>query len=171
MYYFWSTLLVLLNTLWLGLTLVALPGNWLIVISTVLFAWWRWQSRPFSIAVLVVIVILAIAGELIEFFSGAFGVKKTGGSRLSALGAVLGAITGAILGTFLIPVPLFGTLIGGCGGACAGAICLELAAGRKLKAAAVSGLGAGLGQFLGLNAKVLLGVGIWLIAAVAAFVP
>lgn len=171
MFYLWASLLVLLNAFWLMLGLFALPGNWLIVISTVLFAWWQWDSKPFSIATLVIIVVLAIAGELIEFFAGALGAKTTGGSRRSALGAILGGIAGAITGTFLIPVPPLGTLIGACIGACIGALCMELTTGRKLKEAAVSGLGAGLGQFLGVNAKFLLGIAIWLIVAIAAFIP
>lgn len=169
--YLWATLLVLLNSIWLVLGLFALPGNWLIVISTLLFAWWQWDSKPFSISTLVFIVVLALLGELIEFFAGALGAKTTGGSRRSALGAIAGAITGAILGTVALPVPLFGTLIGACIGACIGALCMELTTGRKLKEAAVSGLGAGLGQFLGVNAKFLLGIAIWLMVAIAAFIP
>jgi hypothetical protein len=41
MIYFLSLLLVLLNAVWLVLVFFALPGNWLIVISTCVFAWWR----------------------------------------------------------------------------------------------------------------------------------
>lgn len=41
MVYVWSILLILLNAVWLALVVFGLPGNWLIVISTYLFAWWR----------------------------------------------------------------------------------------------------------------------------------
>ena len=33
-------ILILLNLLWLPLVLFGLPGNWLMVLSTSLFAWW-----------------------------------------------------------------------------------------------------------------------------------
>lgn len=170
-FYVWSTLLVLLNTVWLALTLVGLPGNWLIIVSTVLFAWWHRDTAPFSIATLIVIIILAIAGELLEFFAGGLGARKAGGSRRSAIGAILGAVTGTVVGTFVIPLPFFGTLIGACAGACIGALCLELTAGRDLKQAAVSGLGAGVAELLAINAKLLLGLAIWLIVAIAVFLP
>jgi len=40
MLYVESSILVLLNLLWLALVLFGLPGNWLMVLSTSLFAWW-----------------------------------------------------------------------------------------------------------------------------------
>jgi hypothetical protein len=45
MIYLWATLLVLLNTLWLGCSLFYLPGNWLMIITTVFFAWWQAERR------------------------------------------------------------------------------------------------------------------------------
>jgi uncharacterized protein YqgC (DUF456 family) len=167
----WAILLVLLNTLWLGCSLFYLPGNWLIVITTILFAWWQAEKDIFSIAVLVVIVLLAVLGEIIEFSAGFLGVKTAGGSRRASITAVLGAITGAILATFLIPIPIIGTLLGACGGACAGAGLAELSTGRERKASIASGISAGLAQFLGLHLKILIGVIIYLIVALAAFIP
>jgi len=171
MIYLWAILLVLLNTLWLGCSLFYLPGNWLIVITTVFFAWWQAERDMFSIAVLVVIVLLAVLGEIIEFTAGFLGVKTAGGSRRASIAAVVGAITGAILATFLIPLPIIGTLLGACGGACIGAGLVELGSGRERKASVVSGISAGLAQFLGLNLKILIGVIIYLIVALAAFIP
>ena len=63
MLYVWSIFLVF-----------GLPGNWLIVIGTCLFAWWRWEDKVFSIYTLI-----AIAG-LGEFF---------GITSKSALGVVI----------------------------------------------------------------------------------
>ena len=39
MLYFWLTILTFCNTVWLGLNFLALPGNWLMVITSCLFAW------------------------------------------------------------------------------------------------------------------------------------
>jgi uncharacterized protein YqgC (DUF456 family) len=167
--YFWSTLLVLLNACWLVLVIFGLPGNWLIVISTCLFAWWWADEEVFSIYALLVITILAVLGELVEFFAGAGGAKRAGASWCGSLGALVGAITGAVIGTFVIP--FFGTIIGACIGAGLGAWGLELSAGRAMKKSIRSGVGAGLGEFLGITTKFALGVIIWLIVVVAAFWP
>lgn len=167
----YSISLVTMNLIWLGLAFFALPGNWLIVITTCLFTWWRWDDGLFSIISLAVIIVLALLGELIEFLSGMTAARKAGGSRRSALGAIIGAIAGALIGTVFIPVPLLGTLIGaGCGAGC-GAWALELSGGKSMDKSVRIGVGAGLGQFLGAVSKIALGIVIWLIVAVAVFWP
>ena len=171
MLYLWLILLVILNACWLILVIFALPGNWLIVISTCLFAWWRAEDGVFSIYTLAVITILAVLGEIIEFLAGAGGAKKAGASWLGSIGALAGAITGAVVGTFAIPVPFIGTLIGACAGAGFGAIALEMLSGQKFKESFHFGVGASLGEFIGITGKMALGCLIWLIVAVAAFWP
>ncbi len=171
MLYLWSILLVLVNAVWFGLVLFGLPGNWLIVISTCLFAWWQWEAKVFSIYTLIAIVVLAIIGELFEFFGGMRGARKSGASRLGSVAALAGAITGAILGTFLIPILLLGTLIGACIGAGLGALVTEFVRGKELKESARHAVGAGLGEFLGITSKFTIGIVIWLIVAVAVFWP
>ena len=171
MLYFWAILLILLNAVWLALVPFALPGNWLIVITTSLFAWWHAEDGVFSIYTLIAIAILALLGELFEFFGGMGGAKKAGARFRGSLGALIGAITGAVLGTFLIPVPLLGTLLGSCIGAGLGTWIFELSAGRQIQGSFRLGFGAGLGQFLGTTTKFAIGVLIWLIVALAAFWP
>ena len=68
MHYLLLILLILLNAVWLVLVIFGLPGNWLIVISTALFAWWRWDDGVFSIYTLIILVVLAVLGEVLEFF-------------------------------------------------------------------------------------------------------
>ena len=171
MLYLWSIVLILLNALCLVLVLFGLPGNWLIVILTGLFAWWHAEDSIFSIYTLLAITVLAILGELVELFAGLAGAKRAGAGLPGSLGALAGAIAGAVLGTFLIPVPLLGTLIGSCIGAAVGACVLELFGGRRMKDSARLGVGAGIGRFLGTTVKFALGALIWLIVAVAAFWP
>jgi hypothetical protein len=171
MIYLWAILLVLLNTIWLGLSIFYLPGNWLMVITAVLFAWWQADKHMLGMPVLVAIVLLAVLGEIVEFTAGFLGVRTSGGSKRASIAAVAGAITGAIVATFLIPVPIISTLLGACGGACIGAGLVELSTGRERKSSVVSGISAGLAQFLGLNLKILIGVIIYLIVALAAFIP
>jgi len=171
MLYLWSTLLIILNTFWLALVPFALPGNWLIVITTALFAWWHAEDRIFSIYTLVAITILALLGELVEFFGGVVGAKKAGARFLGSLGALIGAIAGAIIGTFVIPIPLLGTLLGSCAGAAILACVFEVSGGRRLEDTVNLGVGAGLGRFLGATSKIAIGLLIWLIVALAAFWP
>jgi uncharacterized protein YqgC (DUF456 family) len=162
-------MLVLLNAFWLLLVPFTLPGNWLIVITTVLFAWWRAEDKVFSPYTLVVITLLALLGELVEFFGGVIGAKKAGARFLGSLGAILGAIIGAIIGTFVFPI--LGTILGSCAGAAIGACALEVAGGRRMEDTINLGIGAGLGHFFGTTAKMALGILIWFIVAVAAFYP
>jgi len=171
MLYLWLTILILLNVVWLATVPFALPGNWLIVITTSLFAWWRWDDGVFSPYTLIAITVLALLGELIELFAGMGGARRAGAGLHGSIGAFIGALTGAVLGTLLIPVPFLGTVIGACLGAGLGAGTFELSAGRPINKSLHLGLGAGLGQFLGAITKIGIGLLIWLIVAVAAFWP
>jgi uncharacterized protein YqgC (DUF456 family) len=167
--YLWASLLILTNAAWLVLDLLGLPGNWLMVAGTLLVAWL--QPGMFSVPTLVAVVVVAAAGELLELLSGALGARKGGAGRRGAAGALLGGFVGAIVGTFMIPVPVVGSLIGACAGACLGAWSLEVSGGRDVGESFRAGVGAGVGRALGTLVKLAAGVLLWLIIAVAAFVP
>ena len=171
MLYLLLILLILLNVIWLLLVLFGLPGNWLIVISTCLFAWWRWEYGVFSIYTLITIVVLAILGELFEFFGSMHGAKRAGASWQGSVAAIVGAVAGAVIGTFLIPILLLGTVLGACIGAGLATWSLELSHGRKMDESVRCAVSAGLGELLGITAKIAVGIIIWLIVAVAAFWP
>lgn len=171
MLYLLLILLILLNVVWLVLVVFGLPGNWLIVISTCLFAWWRWEDGFFSIYTLIAIVVLAVLGELFEFLGGMHGAKRAGASWQGSIAAIAGAITGAIIGTFLIPILLFGTVLGACIGAGLATWSLELSRGRKMDESIRCAVSAGLGELLGITAKVTVGIIICVIVAIAAFWP
>lgn len=177
MIYLWALLLIVLNTVWLALSLIGLPGNWLMVISAALMSWLLYRSDPAAGALmiglwtLVATVVLAGLGELLEFLASAVGSKRAGGTRWGAAGALVGGVIGGVVGTFVLPMPVLGTLIGTCGGAAAGAAFLELATGREFGFAVKSGTGAGVGRLAGTLAKTSVGLVIWLMLAVAAFCP
>ena len=171
MVYLWSTILVSLNAGWLVVVVFGLPGNWLIVISTCLFAWWRWDEGVFSIYTLIAILVLAVLGELVEFSAGMIGARKSGASWLGSIAALFGAVTGAVLGTFLIPIPFFGTLLGACLGAGLCVWGMEFSRGKKAEHSLRYAVGAGIGEFFGIISKFVLAIIIWFIVAVAAFWP
>ncbi len=166
-----TVLLLLVNMVWLILVPFGLPGNWLMVITTALFAWWQRANNVFSPWTLAAMGLLAVTGEVVEFLAAAGGAKKAGAGTSASAAAILGAIVGAVFGTFFIPVPVVGTILGGGIGAGLAAWAVEIARGRKAEQAAQAGVGAGLGRLAGSAAKVAIGVAIWATAAVAAFWP
>jgi uncharacterized protein len=171
MIYVWIVILLMLNACWLLGVLFTLPGNWLMIITTALFAWWRWDDGIFGIAILVTIAMLGLIGEVIEFFAGAGSARRAGAGWGGALAAIGGMIAGAILGTFLIPIPIAGTLLGACIGAGLATWSVERLSGKAHDKSVKSGVGAGVGVFVGTTTKFLIGCLIWLIIAIAAFWP
>ena len=169
MIYIYLTILILLNACWLAMVLFTLPGNWLMVIGTCLFAWWKADAAIFSLSLLVVITILALIAELIEFFAGAGGAKKAGAGWLGAGAAIGGAILGAIVGTGFMP--FFGTMLGACFGAGLATWIAERISGKEQKHSVRSGVGAGTGVLIGTLSKFAIGCLIWLLIAIAAFWP
>ena len=171
MIYVYTFILILLNACWLAMVPFTLPGNWLMVIGTYLFAWWQWDRGVFGWPLLVIITVLALIAELIEFFAGAGGAKKAGASWMGAIAAIAGAIFGAIAGTFIIPVPLFGTMLGACLGAGLFTWIAERISGKEHNHSVRSGVGAGTGVLIGTLSKFCIGCVIWLLIAIAAFWP
>ncbi|MHC5082725.1 MAG: DUF456 domain-containing protein [Planctomycetota bacterium] len=172
MVYVYLVILLLANSVWLMLVPFTLPGNWLMIISTCLFAWWKWDEGIFCLPLLISITVLALIAELIEFFAGAGGAKKAGASWMGALAAIVGAVIGALGGTFVIPMPILGTMLGACLGAglCTwGAERVILKNERQMSVR--SGIGAGTGVLIGTVSKFLIGCVIWICIAVAAFWP
>jgi hypothetical protein len=167
MIYFWLILLAIVNAFWLALGFFAMPGNWLMIITTILFA--LWQRNIFSVYTIIAAVILAVIGEIIEFFAGAGGAKAAGGGKNTMVAAIIGAIGGAVLGTVLIPIPILGTLLGASIGAGLAVLIAERKAGKELKQSLKTATGAGLGQIFGATAKIIIGLAIWLLFTFAAF--
>jgi len=165
-----ALLVVLLDTLWLGLILIGLPGTWLMIATAALAEWWT-EPQLFQPGVLIAAVVLAAAGELIEFLASAGGARRAGGTRAGAGGALLGGILGGIAGTFLIPVPLLGSLAGGALGAFLGSAVMEHRGGRTGREALRVGRGAAVGHVTGMLGKLSMGCAVWLLLAVAAFWP
>jgi uncharacterized protein YqgC (DUF456 family) len=173
MIYVWSFILILLNGCWLLTVPFMMPGNWLMLASTYLLAWWKWNAdpRPFGWPILITITILALIGELIELVAGAGGAKKAGSGWLGALAAIGGGVMGALAGTVIIPIPILGTILGACFGAGIATWIVERITGKKQNESVRSGVGAGTGVLIGTVSKFCIGCLIWLLIAVAAFWP
>jgi uncharacterized protein YqgC (DUF456 family) len=163
-YYLWAVLLISACGLaWLT-TLVALPGNWLIVGCAALFAWLLSQDsgRGITWTSVAMLAGLAVLGEIVEFAAGAAGAAKQGASKRGVALAMIGAIIGSVLGLAIgLPIPVLGSfvmaLLGGAAGAFFGAYLGEAWKGRPHDARIAAGRGAFTGRILGTAGKLTVG--------------
>tara|TARA_Y100001978_G_scaffold168823_1_gene157427 strand:- start:2142 stop:2825 length:684 start_codon:yes stop_codon:yes gene_type:complete len=161
----WTVLLIISVFFFWLLGILGLPGNWLMLIATAIYAlavptdataslWW---------IVMTILLVLAIAGEVIEMFASAHGVRKHGGSKRSALlsfaGALIGAIIGAIIGTGVMPIigSLLGALLLSGAGALVGAFLGEQWIGRSVDDSLQVGQAAFWARLAGTAAKMVIG--------------
>jgi uncharacterized protein len=173
----WALLFVLAVLVFWSLNLLGLPGNWMIVATTVLYVWLSSgpDSSSMRWAVVAVVAGLAILGEILELGASATGVKRVGGSRLGALMALVGSVVGAIAGLFVgVPIPVIGSVVAAllCAGlgALLGAMFGELAVGRSLATCWRVGRAAFWGRLFGTLAKTLVGAVLAGVAIVATVV-
>lgn len=174
-YYFYAVLLALGLFGSAFLTLIGLPGNWLMVGLTAFFAFFFPVVGTVGISWTVVAVLagLALIGEVLEFGLGAASLAK-GGSKQGALLAVIGSFLGSILGATLgssIPVigPIFGIVVFASVGAMVGAVIGELRTGKSTELSLEIGKAAFWGRLLGSVAKIVIGSVILAVATIAAF--
>lgn len=151
------TLLYVLLTISLALTPLGLGGNFVMVGLMVLYALLVGFGE-IGLWFLLLLLALAILGEIVEALLGLIYVAKKGATRYGVLGSFLGGIGGAILGSSWLP--LVGTLIGGFVGAFVGAVAGEWIAYRRIEEALPTGFAAFVGKVLASTAKLFLGLAI-----------
>lgn len=164
-YYLFAILLLGVNIgFWLT-NMLAMPGNWLVVISTALFVWlYPYPDGEGGLQWWLIggMLFLAILGEAVEFAAGAVGAAKQGASRRAMVLAVVGTVIGSLLGASAgIPVPVIGPVIGALGGGAAGAFCGawigETWKGKTAQESYKVSKGAMIGRILGTVGKLLCG--------------
>jgi hypothetical protein len=177
-YYVWAFVLVVACAIAWLLSLVALPGNWVVLALAAIFAWLfpaGEAGRGMTWITIGFLAVLAVVGEIIEFAAGAAGAAKHGASRrgvaLSIVGAMAGSIAGIVVGA---PIPVLGSfvmaLFGGAAGAFLGAYVGEAWKGRPEDARLAAGRGAFAGRIWGTVGKLAAGVVMLAIVAWDAFV-
>ncbi len=144
--------------------LLGLPGNWIVVVATALYAWWLPGEGRLAVGwnTVIALVVLAAVGEVVEFAAGALGVGKAGGSRRGAVLALAGSLAGGVVGLFIgIPIPVVGSLaaalIFGGLGALVGAFIGESWKGRDFDTSLQIGQAAFVGRVLGTLGKMIVG--------------
>ena len=88
---FFALLLILVLLACWAFTLVGMPGNWLMVAATAVYAFLMPAQSPAALGrrTVVAILVLAILGEFVELLASAMGVAKTGGSTRGAVMALV----------------------------------------------------------------------------------
>ncbi len=163
-YYLSACFLLVFNLIALASSLLMIPGNWIVVCCTALFAYVFPASEGHGVSwsVVGIAFVLAVLGEIIEFAASAAGAAKEGASRRSAALSLVGALIGSLIGAVIaVPVPILGPIIGalagGCIGAFGGAYVGERWKGRTLEDGMTVGRAAMWGRLFGTIGKFTLG--------------
>lgn len=159
--------IVVINIVGILLVVVGLPGIWMMIAMAAgvnvwgpeLFSWWTIGAC----------VVLALLSEIADLVAAAGGSKVGGGGRRSGAFALIGGLVGAVVGAPF--PPLIGAILWGVIGAGVGAILGELSCDRGWKQSMAVGGAAATGRLVGTIVKLATAMAIWVIIAVAAFVP
>lgn len=159
----WGVALSVVCMLGVLMTMVRLPGTWLIVAVAAFYGWYDGWVR-LSVSLLLVLLGIALLAEILETVMSMLAVRRVGASRKAAIGGLIGGFAGMLI--FSIPVPLVGTVIGALLGCFLGAMIGEMLAQQNLnmatKAGLVSAAGFAFGAMLKTAAAIAMsGVVIW----------
>lgn len=122
----------------LVITLFGLPGTFVVLSAAVIYdlVTWSWAASKFT---LVVLLAIALLGELFEWVFTLYGAKKFKTSNFAIIGLIVGTIAGAIIG---VPVPIIGSVIGALLGAFIGAFVFSYIEHRRFQKSMEAGIGA-----------------------------
>jgi len=130
---------------WFTILPLFIPGIILTIIAALIFILWKGLAA-LGIFNLCIILAMGLIYLLIDWFGGALGAAKFGGSKYGAWGAIVGGLAG-------IP---FGGILGIIIGTMIGAMAFEYFFNQtEAKKSLKSGLGAGLGFVLGAVGKII----------------
>ena len=161
---FWALVCLLVFVISLGLNASGAPGNWIMLGVSILYSWLMPNESPydFGIVVILFVLIIAIIGEILEFFTSAISTKRAGGSKRGMWFSIIGSVVGSLAGIFIgIPIPIIGSLIAALlfsgAGALLGAYYGERVEGRNAQEAWKVGISSFVGRVLGSMFKILCG--------------
>jgi len=130
----------------------SLPGTLIILIEAFIYGLLT-NFSGITIKTLVLLVILYLTGEMLEYILVIVGARKFGASRKAAGGAILGGILGAILGMFsggigIVPGTFLGIFLG--------TFLIEMITGKDLSQSFKAGIGSLFGRISATVVKVII---------------
>ncbi|BBB32354.1 conserved hypothetical protein [Thermotomaculum hydrothermale] len=153
-------IVVLFYLLSLLLSFTGFAGGVVLFLTSLIYGYFN-HFQNFTPTILVILGILAVLCEVIEFFSGTVGAKKFDASRQAVYGSVIGLFLGFFFAIFILQFYLIFI------GLISGVILGELIAGRRdLKTISKSLVGVFLGKIGGIILKssitfIMFIIGIW----------
>lgn len=162
-------LLLVVSLVGVALTLLTFSGAWLILLTAMVVQYF--QPGTFHTITLVVVAVLTLSGDVLEFASSGITARRAGASKRAGRWSIVGGIVGAILGSFLVPIPILGTLVGAAVGAGLGASAVHHSEGYTLGEVSRVGAAALSGRLAATLVKCALTVVVGAIVVVAAAIP
>jgi uncharacterized protein YqgC (DUF456 family) len=147
---FYLVLFIFYLTIFFGI-----PGGWIALVAIIIYD----AVAGFSdvgLALLLVMLGIAVLGEIIESFLGLVYVAQKGATKWGVLGAFAGGLAGAIGGSMILP--FIGSVLLGLLGAFAGAVALEYLYYRSMDRALQTGFFAFVGKLGAMFVKFALGL-------------
>ncbi|MBM4271446.1 MAG: DUF456 domain-containing protein [Deltaproteobacteria bacterium] len=144
------TLFILILFAGIFSTLFGIPGTIIILLDVILYAMITGFEK-IGIKLIIVLIVLSVLAEAIDFALGMMGAAKFGASPKGVWASVIGGVIGAVVMT----PTLFGlgTVMGMFLGGFTAVLIVELIHQRQLKPALRAGYGAFLGRFGGIFVK------------------
>ena len=159
-------LLLLIAAIVLGLIMIpfGLPGT-LVMFAGALCYYLLVPGGGIGLTTVIVVGLLMVLAEGLEWVLTARFTKKYGGSRRAGWGAIIGGMVGAFLG---VPVPIVGSIVGAFVGAFIGAFAFEYSRGTGHGTATRVAWGALIGRVTAAAVKVAIGlvIAVWMVGAV-----
>jgi uncharacterized protein len=151
------------------LNVVSLPGNWVILLAAAALSLYHRGHNPHWVFLLVILVIL-LAAEAVEFLGGMIGAKTFGASRTASWAAIFGAMLGGLIGIPPLTLMMLGTdhILMAVAGAFLAAWVVELLKKKTMQASLKAAVGAALGRGAGMVTKIGGGLAAWLVLAITA---
>ena len=122
----------------LVITLFGLPGTFVVLSAAIIYDLITWSWGVSKLA-LVVLLVIALLGELLEWVFTLYGAKKFKTSTFAIIGLIIGTIAGAIIG---VPIPIIGSVVGALLGAFIGAFVFSYIEHRRFQKSMEAGIGA-----------------------------
>lgn len=153
MEYLYIVIILVSAVIGVFMTAIGLSGTF-IVWGGVFFCAVFNKFNTVGLWLIILFLLFAVLGELIEYFSSVMGARRFGASKKGIIGSLIGAIAGGIVfSVFFIGI---GTVIGIFLGTFAGAFAGEYISGKNIASSGKAGFGAFLGRAAAVGIKMII---------------